>query len=199
MITLNRLWKCNLSFRQLEQLAKQLGSDVPFFLTGGMALGIGRGEKVIPLPDMFDGTEIFLIYPNLVIETAKAYSMGNWRPWEEKLDILTNEILDTTIRGLRGAANQSVRRWFFLENDFEVPIFGHYSVLPEIRDRLKAAGCKRVMLCGSGSTLMGIGGIEKSRRLSKEVGLEKSGEIFFCRILSRTTYKKALEGSSLTC
>ena len=35
----------------LTALAEQLGSDVPFFLHGGTALGLGRGEELYPLPD----------------------------------------------------------------------------------------------------------------------------------------------------
>jgi 4-diphosphocytidyl-2C-methyl-D-erythritol kinase len=35
----------------LCELAQQLGSDVPFFLLGGAAVGIGRGTELFPLPD----------------------------------------------------------------------------------------------------------------------------------------------------
>ena len=34
-----------------SELAQQLGSDVPFFLLGGAAAGIGRGTELFPLPD----------------------------------------------------------------------------------------------------------------------------------------------------
>src|SRR5262249_52634832 len=37
---------------ELCALAKALGSDVPFFLLGGTAAGIGRGEELFPLPDV---------------------------------------------------------------------------------------------------------------------------------------------------
>ena len=36
---------------QLCELGQQLGSDVPFFLLGGAAVGIGRGTELFPLPD----------------------------------------------------------------------------------------------------------------------------------------------------
>ena len=38
-------------WRRCSRLAEQLGSDVPFFLLGGRAAGIGRGTELFPLPD----------------------------------------------------------------------------------------------------------------------------------------------------
>ena len=34
------------------ELAAELGSDVPFFLIGGTAVGLGRGTELYPLPDV---------------------------------------------------------------------------------------------------------------------------------------------------
>ncbi|MFH1284780.1 MAG: 4-(cytidine 5'-diphospho)-2-C-methyl-D-erythritol kinase [Candidatus Peregrinibacteria bacterium] len=47
---LNKLWKLNLSASDLLALARNLGSDVPFFITGGTALGAHFGEELTPLP-----------------------------------------------------------------------------------------------------------------------------------------------------
>jgi 4-diphosphocytidyl-2-C-methyl-D-erythritol kinase len=49
---LNRLWGLGLPPGDLALLGAQLGSDVPFFLFGGTALGRGRGDEVTPLPDV---------------------------------------------------------------------------------------------------------------------------------------------------
>ncbi|MCP5114812.1 MAG: 4-(cytidine 5'-diphospho)-2-C-methyl-D-erythritol kinase, partial [bacterium] len=38
-------------YEQLAEMALELGSDVPFFLLGGTALGMGRGEELYPLPE----------------------------------------------------------------------------------------------------------------------------------------------------
>jgi 4-diphosphocytidyl-2-C-methyl-D-erythritol kinase len=45
------LWRLSLSDDDLTRLASRLGSDVPFFLTGGTALGSGRGDELTPLLD----------------------------------------------------------------------------------------------------------------------------------------------------
>jgi 4-diphosphocytidyl-2-C-methyl-D-erythritol kinase len=51
LLSLNRLWDAGTSVPGLSALAAKLGSDVPFFLTGGTALIEGRGERVTPLVD----------------------------------------------------------------------------------------------------------------------------------------------------
>ena len=49
LLGLDRLWRLGLGPAGLHPLAVRLGADVPFFLSGGTALGIGRGEEVYPL------------------------------------------------------------------------------------------------------------------------------------------------------
>ena len=49
LLACNRLWELNLPVADLVPYAAQLGSDVPFLLTGGTALGTGRGEQVVPV------------------------------------------------------------------------------------------------------------------------------------------------------
>ncbi len=51
---LARLWERDVPKKDLERIAAGLGSDVPFFLTGGAALGEGRGERITPLPPLRD-------------------------------------------------------------------------------------------------------------------------------------------------
>ena len=50
LLGLRRLWGLDLDAEALRGLAAQLGSDVPFFVSGGTALGEGRGERLTPLP-----------------------------------------------------------------------------------------------------------------------------------------------------
>ena len=52
LLGLRRLWKLRLPDEQIHALAARLGSDVPFFLLGGTALGLGRGDEVYPLEQL---------------------------------------------------------------------------------------------------------------------------------------------------
>jgi 4-diphosphocytidyl-2-C-methyl-D-erythritol kinase len=51
LVALDRLWGVETPDEELLGLAAELGSDVPFALLGGTALGTGRGELVEPAPD----------------------------------------------------------------------------------------------------------------------------------------------------
>ena len=46
LVAINSLWELGVPRRDLHTLAAQLGSDVPFALHGGTALGTGRGEEL---------------------------------------------------------------------------------------------------------------------------------------------------------
>lgn len=50
LVALNRLWGLDLPTSELCALGAQLGADVPFCLTGGTALGVGRGTELTPVP-----------------------------------------------------------------------------------------------------------------------------------------------------
>ena len=69
---LHALWKGRLARADLMQLAGELGSDVPFFLMGGTALGLGRGEDLYPIADI-PRLNLVLIAPSFGISTSDAY------------------------------------------------------------------------------------------------------------------------------
>ena len=52
LLALPGLLKKKISIEKLLDLAAELGSDVPFFLLGGTAVGLGRGTELYPLPDV---------------------------------------------------------------------------------------------------------------------------------------------------
>ncbi len=194
LLALNKLWECGLSKKRLTHLAARLGSDVPFFLVGGTALGLERGEKVVPLFDRLQEQSLLLFYPDLRLSTREVFSLGHWQNYAEER-MLTTEDLDTTMQRLHETVNQKTEDWSFLKNDFEDVLFERYPVLAEVQQRLTEAGCKKVMLCGSGSTLLGLGGIRQARRAVQPILQGTRGEIFSCRTLSRERYAKLLNQS----
>lgn len=72
---LNQLWGIGLAIDKLGQLAAQLGSDVPFFLRGGTALGTGRGEKVNQLPSV-PRADLVVCVPKVDIPNKTAFMYG---------------------------------------------------------------------------------------------------------------------------
>ena len=72
LVALDRLWDLDTSDEDLLRLAAQLGSDVPFALLGGTALGTGRGEVVEPIED--PGTWWWVVVPNATgMSTPEVY------------------------------------------------------------------------------------------------------------------------------
>lgn len=75
---------------ELWRLAVSLGSDVPFFLLGGAAVGLGRGEEVYPLPDLPAWPCVVVLPRQGGVETRSAYAAwdaahpharaANWTP-----------------------------------------------------------------------------------------------------------------------
>lgn len=69
---LNRLWRLGLSGEELQELGAELGSDVPFCVTGGTALATGRGEKLTPIASM-PQCWVILVKPPINVSTAEVY------------------------------------------------------------------------------------------------------------------------------
>ena len=76
LLGLNCFWELGLDTKKLEALAAQLGSDVPFFLSGGSALSEGRGELISPLSPLPTSWLVLAFQPNnLYNKTAAAYKV----------------------------------------------------------------------------------------------------------------------------
>ncbi len=73
LLGLARLWQVEADERMMTRLAMKLGSDVPFFLVGGTALGVGRGEEVYPVEDACCDS-LLLVNPGFAVSTAGAYA-----------------------------------------------------------------------------------------------------------------------------
>lgn len=188
LMGLNLLWECGLDHDRLLLLASRLGSDVPFFLVGGTALGEGRGERIQALPDWPDPKAMILLFPGVEIPTSEAYRLGGWTG----RSLLTKNGIRNKIMRFREAERWAAGVWSLVQNDFEAPIFNRYPILVQARDRLRAAGCRNVFLCGSGSTLAGLSPAGSEFEAARAVSQEGIGEVFLCHVLSRIQYRENL-------
>jgi 4-diphosphocytidyl-2-C-methyl-D-erythritol kinase len=135
-----------LDLPKLSALGQQLGSDVPFFLLGGTAVGIGRGTELFPLPD---GPAQFglVVAPGLHVNTAQAYRDLSPRLTSESQE---NKIVSfqSQVWG-RGVASLP-------RNDFEEVVFRQHPSLAAIKRRLLRSGASVALMTGSGSALFGL-------------------------------------------
>ena len=146
LIALARLWQAPVRPAQLTDVAATLGADVPFFLSGGTALGLGRGDEVYPLADL-PRHWIVILVPGFGVSTADAYS---WYDAERDLS-----------RGGSAREAQHVpgpwpSRAAQMINDLEAPIARHHPEIDQMRTALRRAGALAAAMSGSGSAVFGL-------------------------------------------
>ncbi len=73
MIALEQALKKKMPAASRLQIAADVGSDLPLFVVGGTALGVGRGEEVYPLPD-FPSLPIVVVTPEVGVSTPQAFA-----------------------------------------------------------------------------------------------------------------------------
>lgn len=153
---LSRLLKKPSSPEMLAEIAAALGSDVPFFLQGGRAIGVGRGEEVYPLPEP-PKQWLLLLAPHVHSSTPEAYRdlararQGSLTPLDKPRII---NVFGSGIGVPGGRAAQSPAG--ALANDFEEFIFHRFPKLAVLKSRLIKVGARDSALSGSGSALFGL-------------------------------------------
>lgn len=194
LLALARLLKPPPAQETLFEVAARIGSDVPFFLLGGAAVGVGRGEEVYPLPENRRKWLVLLV-PDFEIPTAEAYRLLR----RSRSAALTPHAQRPMIIGFCAGVSASKDRWAShpagtptscFENDFEKIVFQRYPELAEWKQRLIHAGASQAMLSGSGSALFGMfADPQRAVRASASMGAF-AGNVFVARTLSRRACRR---------
>lgn len=140
------------SLQRVQEIALQLGSDVPFFLNGACARVEGRGEQVKPLPPLTPFWWALAKPMEVGVPTAWAYAQLKRPPHKAANPtglISPTERLEQAI--LRGAIRTPEALATLLHNDFEAVVLPAFEPLQRLRARMEALGALRVLLCGSGA------------------------------------------------
>jgi len=162
LVGINLLWKLGLTQPELQTLASQLGSDIPFCLEGGTALALGRGEEIWPLDELREAKVILAKHRNLYVSTAWAYQ--TYRQQFEQTYLQQPEQVEAGRKQAHSAnlvsaiAQQDYRKiGQLLYNDLEKVVFPAY---PQV-EALKAAFQEEnevlgTLMSGSGPTVFAI-------------------------------------------
>ena len=163
---------------KLSSLAADLGSDVPFFLEGGTALGLGRGEELYPLESIRTRYGL-VVAPNVHSSTAEAYRGVSQTltsvPLQNKLSSFQRNLWRDGI----GVA----------ENDFEPVVFARHPELRKIKAKLVRAGAKPAAMTGSGSALFGV--FETAGHRDQAMALFSAEKLYPVTFLTRAQYRSA--------
>ena len=180
-----RLVKRKLPRERLFEIAATLGADVPFFLEGGCALGVGKGDEIYPLPESPRRHLLVVSPPSIHVLTPDAYRWLN-------APQLTNS-----------AANPKLYRFCALAwslegspllNDFEEAVFERHPRLAEIKRDLLQNGATEALLAGSGSAVFGVfPSPAKARRAAVGFPLDQT---FVCETISRDSYRRLIQRRS---
>jgi 4-diphosphocytidyl-2-C-methyl-D-erythritol kinase len=175
LIGLNRMWGLHWSIEALRPFAAQIGSDCPFFLSGGLAHGSGRGEILEMVEGCVPGI-ILLVVPDFGVSTAWAYSAGGFP--------LTVERKSVIFKFRQKDISSLSKQPFEISNDLENIVLSRYSELGWVKQTLLNHGAERALLSGSGSIMYGI--FQDS--LHAELAAQQFGSPFrviTCRAVSR--------------
>ena len=141
------LHSLNISDNELEEIAVEVGADVPFFIRGSIQLGEGIGNRLTTLKTKIKGKYLIII-PDTEIDTSWAYSK-----FKKELDSSSSSI---NFAGLSNEKTISLDKLKFFENDFESIVVPTYPEIGKIKEALHALGAGYASLSGSGSTVYGI-------------------------------------------
>jgi 4-diphosphocytidyl-2-C-methyl-D-erythritol kinase len=146
LLGLIKLWQIEIGDLTLFGIAARLGSDVPFFLLGGTALGVGRGEEVYGI-EQADCPHLLLVNPGFGVSTSDAYG---------KLSRLTTarsaSIIPFTLLAAKGISGLPL----VARNDLEETVLAAHPEIAEVKRRLLSLGARHAQMSGSGASVFGV-------------------------------------------
>ncbi|MDX1981714.1 MAG: 4-(cytidine 5'-diphospho)-2-C-methyl-D-erythritol kinase, partial [Bryobacteraceae bacterium] len=169
---------------RLAAIGAALGSDVPFFLLGGTALGIGRGEEVYPFPEARPAWGL-LWTGGVPVSTAEAYRYLSGRLTVTQDSFNMNEFQSLSWR-IRGELTDST--WSrFCHNDFEKVVFSQHPQLLQRKRKLQRAGAEPALMTGSGSAVFGFfKSLAEAEKARTKLNLP---EVVLFRTMNRARYR----------
>lgn len=140
---LNDKFQLGLAWGEMHNYARQLGSDCSFFVSNKPAFAEGKGDVYESIKLDLSKYYLALVYPNIHINTAKAYSGTKPKTPTRSLE---NDILNIPLHQWKDT----------IHNDFEDSVFVQFPEIKKIKEQLYSSGAIYAAMSGSGSTVYGI-------------------------------------------
>ena len=155
------LWRVELSTARARKTAAALGADVPFFLDGGTALGVGRGDVLRRLADA-PPAWVTLVVPAFGVSTPDAY---RW------FDADANEVSEAA-------------------NDLEAPVAAHHPEIAHLVAALRREGASQAAMSGSGSAVFGLFTRRAAAAAAARAVSARGRRVIVTRTLDRAGYAR---------
>ncbi len=190
LIALNKWLGLNISWHEMRKLSAQIGSDVPYFLWGGTALGTGRGEDIYPLKSI-GNYWICLAVPKKKSLTKVAYAKASKILTEHKKDINISNFIYSILKGKPD--------FCLAENDFEKLFSKRDNPLAKTKKIFKKCHSCCEMLSGSGSSIYGMFSrqkdVEKAAHNLMRIARANNMEVMIVRTINSKEYHSRLFGN----
>ena len=134
----------HLPLEDMVPIGAKVGSDVSFFFHGGLCRVGGKGEKIFPLNKKIEGAVFLIVYPNIHVSTAWAYSLIT--------DYTSHTDLDDLLNSSRFNIDFLARLYY---NKFQNFVFERNPDLSNAKGNLeKVLASTLSFMSGSGSSLV---------------------------------------------
>jgi 4-diphosphocytidyl-2-C-methyl-D-erythritol kinase len=164
----------------VRDVAGTIGADVPYFLSGGTALGLGRGEEIYPLVDL-PTHWIVVAQPPYGVSTAEAYA---W--YDEDRAAGHREPREPQILPVPWPTRAAQ-----MINDLEPPVVRRHPEIGTLKTLLREAGAVAAAMSGSGSAVFGLFRTQAAaRRAVKAVSGTGGVRARLTRTLSRAEHER---------
>ncbi len=165
LVGLAELWQIPVRLGELRRIAAELGADVPFFLVGGAAWGVGRGSEVYPLADL-PAWWVVLLPGQESVPTGEVYRALSGRTLDGRLG---SEVYEWVVSG--GELPIHACR-----NDLQPTVLERWRAIAGRLERVQQARPRLAMVSGSGGTVFGLFG-DEAAALDAAVTLADLGPI----------------------
>jgi len=192
LVACDALWETGLPREELLELAAELGSDVPFALSGGTAIGTGRGERLSPA--LATGTfEWVLVIADFGLSTPEVYAELDRHRERHRVDIapprLAPEVDIEVLQALRAGDPAMLAE--AMTNDLQAVALQLAPRLAETLELGERSGALAGIVSGSGPTLAFLAedpdaaiGLQVSLSAAGHTALRAHGPVPGARILS---------------
>jgi len=172
MLGVIEMLKLKISNEELNNLAFEIGSDVPFFLKNVSARVRGIGEIVEPI-EVKNSYYVLIVKPSTGLSTEKVYIKSD----EYKLDVTD---IDQVVDALKNGDDEKLEK--YMANSLEKPAIDLLPEIQTIKDKLRKIGCKMVLMSGSGSSVFAISQDKKILQKACQL-LENDFEVELTKVL----------------
>jgi 4-diphosphocytidyl-2-C-methyl-D-erythritol kinase len=167
LVGLDLMWNLGLAQDELHTLAAKLGSDMPFCVSGGTALALGRGEELSPLPDLDRLYAVLAKYQSLSVSTPWAYQTYRQQfgatyantpaaQEERRRTGPSVRLLGAIAAHQESSHHDAASIGQSLHNDLEKVVLSHHPQVGLLREKLAAQSTLGAMMSGSGPTVFAL-------------------------------------------